>query len=42
MVFRFKKVWICAYSGFGMGLERVVAWICGISHIERQFHLLEL
>ena len=21
------------HSGFGMGLERVVAWICGISHI---------
>ena len=21
------------HSGFGMGLERVVAWICGLSHI---------
>ena len=21
------------HSGFGMGLERVVSWICGISHI---------
>ena len=21
------------HAGFGMGLERVVAWICGISHI---------
>ena len=21
------------HSGFGMGLERVVAWLCGLSHI---------
>ena len=21
------------HSGFGMGVERVVAWICGLSHI---------
>ena len=21
------------HSGFGMGLERVVAWVCGLSHI---------
>ena len=21
------------HAGFGMGLERVVAWICGLSHI---------
>jgi asparaginyl-tRNA synthetase len=21
------------HSGFGMGLERVVAWICGLTHI---------
>ena len=25
------------HSGFGMGLERVVAWICGISHIRETF-----
>ena len=21
------------HSGFGMGIERVVAWVCGLSHI---------
>ncbi|MDE3180775.1 MAG: asparagine--tRNA ligase, partial [Acidobacteriota bacterium] len=21
------------HSGFGMGIERVVAWICGIDHV---------
>ena len=22
-----------SHSGFGMGLERVVAWLCGLTHI---------
>ena len=26
------------HSGFGMGLERVVAWLSGIEHIEKQPH----
>ena len=28
-----RKYGSVPHSGFGMGLERVVAWICGISHI---------
>jgi len=34
------------HSGFGLGIERTVAWICGISHIReaiafpRQIHRL--
>ena len=23
----------CAHGGFGMGIERVVTWICGIDHL---------
>ena len=23
----------CTHSGFGMGIERVVAWICGLDHV---------
>ncbi len=25
------------HSGFGMGIERVVAWICGLQHIRKRF-----
>ena len=28
-----RKYGSVPHSGFGMGLERVVAWICGLSHI---------
>ena len=28
-----RKFGSVPHSGFGMGIERVVAWICGISHI---------
>ena len=28
-----RKYGSVPHSGFGMGLERVVAWVCGISHI---------
>ena len=28
-----RKFGSVPHSGFGMGLERVVAWICGLSHI---------
>ena len=28
-----RKFGSVSHSGFGMGLERVVAWICGLSHI---------
>ena len=28
-----RKYGSVQHSGFGMGLERVVAWVCGISHI---------
>ena len=28
-----RKFGSVPHSGFGMGVERVVAWICGLSHI---------
>ena len=28
-----RKFGSVPHSGFGMGLERVVAWICGLTHI---------
>ena len=28
-----RKYGSVPHSGFGMGLESVVAWICGLSHI---------
>ena len=28
-----RKYGSVPHSGFGMGLERVVAWVCGLSHI---------
>ena len=28
-----RKYGSVPHAGFGMGLERVVAWICGLSHI---------
>jgi len=28
-----RKYGSVPHSGFGMGVERVVAWICGIEHI---------
>ena len=28
-----RKYGSVPHSGFGMGLERVVSWICGLSHI---------
>ena len=33
MVFRFKEIWVSPHSGFGLGIERTVAWICGLNHI---------
>ena len=28
-----RKYGSCTHSGFGMGIERVVAWVCGLDHI---------
>ncbi len=28
-----RKYGTCVHSGFGLGLERTVAWICGVQHI---------
>ena len=30
-----RKFGSVPHSGFGMGLERTVAWICGLSHIRQ-------
>ena len=36
-----RKYGSVPHSGFGMGIERVVAWICGLSHIRETIPLLE-
>ena len=42
-----RKYGSVPHSGFGMGIERVVAWICGLKHIRetipfpRTIHRLE-
>ena len=28
-----RRYGTCPHSGFGMGIERVVAWICGLDHV---------
>jgi asparaginyl-tRNA synthetase len=28
-----RRFGACPHSGFGMGIERTVAWICGLKHI---------
>ena len=33
MVFRFTEIRFVPHSGFGLGLERTVAWITGAEHV---------
>ena len=46
MVPRYPKYGTVPHSGFGMGIERCVTWICGIPHLReaipypRQIHRL--
>ena len=29
------------HAGFGMGIERVVGWICGLEHVRERSHSRE-
>jgi len=33
-----RKYGSVPHGGFGMGIERAVAWICGLEHVRRRFH----
>ena len=33
VVFRYKEVWFCKHCGFGMGFERLVMYVTGMSNI---------
>jgi asparaginyl-tRNA synthetase len=28
-----RKYGTCPHSGFGLGVERAIAWVCGIKHV---------
>ena len=34
-----RRYGTCPHSGFGMGIERVVAWICGLDHVRETIPL---
>ena len=29
----FRRYGSAPYAGFGMGIERLVAWVCGLDHV---------
>ena len=36
-----RKYGSVPHGGFGMGIERAVAWICGLEHVARRFRFRE-
>jgi asparaginyl-tRNA synthetase len=36
-----RKYGSVPHAGYGLGLERTVAWICGLTHVGKPYHFPE-